>query len=143
MEEKSLVKVSAFNLPISTKHAIELCSFIKGKNINKVKTKLNLVIEEKFVIKLTRFDKKRAHKKGHLGPGFYPKKASKHFLNLLNTLEGNAKNLGFDVEKLFIQSAIANKASLSWHYSRHRGRRMKRSHVTIFAAQEKNKQTKK
>ncbi len=137
MEEKDLVKVSGFDLPISTKHAIELCSFIKGKNISKIKAKLNMVLDEKFVVPLKRFKHKRGHKKGHLGPGFYPKKASKHFLNLLNTLEGNAKNKGFNVEKLIIQNAFANRAPISWHYSRHRGRRMKRSHVIILAEQEK------
>lgn len=139
MEETNLVKVSGFDLPISTKHAIELCTFVKGKTITNAKSKLNMVIEEKFAIKLTRFDKKRAHRKGHMGPGFYPKKASKHFLNLLNTLEANAKNQGLNVEKLIIAKAITNKGGLSWHYSRHRGRRMKRSQVTLFAEERKDK----
>jgi len=137
MAEKDLVKVYASDLPISTKHAIELCSFMKGKEVAKIKSKLNMVIDEKFVIQLKRFKHKRGHKQGHLGPGFYPKKASEHFLNLIKTLEGNAKNLGFNVEKLIIHNAFANRAGVSWHYSRHRGRRMKRTHVTIFAEQKK------
>lgn len=140
MADEKLVKVSGFDLPISPKHAIELCSFIKGKHIGKVKAKLNMVLDEKFVIQLKRFKHKRGHKKGHLGPGFYPKKASKHFLNLLNTLESNAKNQGLDIENLFVEKAMANRAPISWHYSRHRGRRMKRTHVTIVAAQQKIKQ---
>lgn len=139
MTEKNIVKVSGFDMPISSKHAIELCSFIKGKNVNNIKTKLNQVIEEKFVVQLKRFKHKRGHKKGHLGPGFYPKKASKHFLNLINTLEGNAKNLGLNTENLIIEKAIANRAPISWHYSRHRGRRMKRTHVTLFALEKGKK----
>ena len=135
MTEEKLVKVNAFNLPISTKHAIELCGFIKGKEISKIKQKLNLVIEEKLVVPLKRFKHKRGHKKGHLGPGFYPKKASKYFLDLLNTLEGNARNQGLNADSLVIEKASANKASLSWHYSRHRGRRMKRTHIALFAQQ--------
>lgn len=134
-QENNLVKASGFNLPISTKHAITICSFIKGKDITKIKNILNKVLEEKEVIKLKRFYHKRGHKKGHLGPGFYPKKASLHFLNLLQTLEANAKNKGLNSELLQIEKAIANKASLSWHYSRHRGRRMKRTHVEIFASE--------
>lgn len=135
MVEKELVKASGFNLPISTKHAIELCSFMKGKEISKIKDTLNKVLEEKAVIKLKRFYHKRGHKKGHLGPGFYPKKASLHFLQLLKTLEGNAKNKGINSELLKIEKAIANRASVSWHYSRHRGRRMKRTHVEIYASE--------
>lgn len=134
-QEKELVKASGFNLPISTKHAIELCSFIKGKNIPKIKETLNLVLDEKEVIQLKRFKHKRGHKKGKKGPGFYPKKATEHFLVLINTLEGNARNKGMDAEKLVIEKAIANKGPLSWHYSRHRGRRMKNAHVTLFAYQ--------
>src|SRR3989338_7029717 len=126
MAEKDLVKVYASDLPISTKHAIELCSFMKGKELAKIKSKLNMVIEEKFVIPLKRFKHKRGHKQGHLGPGFYPKKASKHFLDLLTTLEGNAKNKGLNAETLIIENAISNRESISWHYSRHRGRKMKR-----------------
>ncbi|MBS3171177.1 50S ribosomal protein L22 [Candidatus Woesearchaeota archaeon] len=142
MEEKDLVKVSGFNLPISTKHAIELCSYIKGKEVSKIKDTLNKVIQEKTVIKLRRFYHKRGHKKGHLGPGFYPKKASMHFLQLLQTLEGNAKNKGLNSELLKIEKAITNQASLSWHYSRHRGRRQKRTNVEIYASEKSKNKTK-
>ena len=139
MADEKLVKAVGLDLPISPKHAIELCTYIKGKELVKVKAKLNLVIEEKFVMPLSRFDRKRGHKAGHLGPGFYPKKASKHFLNLIKTLEGNAKNQGLNLENLYIQNAMANRAPISWHYSRHRGRRMKRTHVTLFAKQRETK----
>ena len=135
-QEKDLVKVSGSNLPISMKHAIEICSFMKGKEIAKIRKVLNNVLEEKEVIKLKRFYHKRGHKKGHQGPGFYPKKASMHFLQLLTTLEGNAKNKGLNSELLKIEKAITNQESLSWHYSRHRGRRMKRTHVEIYASEQ-------
>jgi len=135
MVEKELIKVSGLNLPISPKHAIELCTFIRGKNLTKIKNVLNLVINEKEAIQLRRFKHKRGHKKGKKGPGFYPKKASKYFLELLNTLEGNAKNQGIDITNLVIEKAMANRASISWHYGRHRGRRTKRSHVELYAYQ--------
>ena len=41
---------------------------------------MKLVLKSK---DLKRFKHKRGHKQGHLGPGFYPKKASEHFLNLI------------------------------------------------------------
>ncbi len=134
-EEKNLAKVSGSGLPISTKHAIEICSFMKGKEIAKIRKVLNNVLEEKEVIKLKRFYHKRGHKAGHQGPGFYPKKASMHFLQLLQTLEGNAKNKGLNSELLKIEKAIANSGSVSWHYSRHKGRRMKRTDVEIYASE--------
>ena len=144
MTEKETVKASGIDLPISAKHAIEICSFMKGKEIGKIKDTLNKVIEEKVAIKLKRFYHKRGHKKGHIGPGFYPKKASMHFLQLLTTLEGNAKNQGINAELLKIDKAITNRSSVSWHYGRHRGRRMKRTCVEIFASEkEKIKETKK
>ena len=132
-ENKELVKVSGFDLPISPKHAIELCSFIKGKEIIKVKNRLALVLEEKEIIPLKRFKHKRGHKKGIGGPGFYPKKASMHFLMLLNTLQSNAKNQGLDSDNLIVENAFTNRAAISWRGGTQSGRRTKRSHVTIFA----------
>ncbi len=145
MTEKDLVKASGFNLPISTKHAIELCSFIKGKEVQKIKDTLNKVIQEKTVIKLKRFYHKRGHKKGHLGPGFYPKKASKHFLQLLQTLEGNAKNKGLNSDLLKIEKAITNSGSTSWHYGRGhaRGTRQKRTSVEIYASEKQKSKEEK
>ncbi|MBI2672497.1 50S ribosomal protein L22 [Candidatus Woesearchaeota archaeon] len=133
MTDKTIARVKGNDMPISTKHAIEICSFIKGKDVAKAKSILTSVMDQKFVIPLKRFKHKRGHKKGKIGPGFYPVKASKYFVGLLNTLEANAKNIGLNAEGLVIDKVIANKGPKAWHYSRHRGRVMKRSCVEIFA----------
>src|SRR3989344_1433750 len=103
MADKQITRVKGNDIPISTKHAIEICSFIKGKEVSKAKNILASVIVQKFAVPLKRFKHKRGHKKGKIGPGFYPVKASKHFLDLLNTLEANAKNLGLNSEFLVIE----------------------------------------
>lgn len=137
-----IAKVKGTALPISTKHAIEICNFIRNKSIEKSKKQLGLVLEKKLAIPLKKFHKDRGHKKGKIGPGFYPQKATKHIIILLNSLEANAQNKGITTKSLILTKAIANKASTPVKYGRQRGIRAKRTHIN-FEAQELKTKTKK
>ena len=53
------------NLPISTKHSVELARFIRGKPVEKVKKLLNLVLEKKVAVPYKRYDTHIAHKSTH------------------------------------------------------------------------------
>ncbi len=129
------VHINGRDLPISTKHSIEISKFIRHKTISWAKKQLNLVLDKKIAVPLKRFNKDRGHRKGKVGPGFYPQKATKEILKLLISLEGYAQNKGLDKENLYIKEIIPNKASTSYHYGRIRGIQTKSTHIKIIAAE--------
>lgn len=135
--------VNGRNLPISTKHAIEIAKFIKGKSIQKSKALLEHVVQKKIAVPFTRFKRDMGHKPGRMAAGRYPEKASQHFITLLDSLESNALNKGLDTESLIITTIIPNKASRPWHPGRQRRTKMKRTHVTILAEEMVNEKSKK
>lgn len=131
------------NLPISTKHAIEICNFIRYKNLDKARIQLKLVLIKKLAIPLKRFNKDRGHKKGRIAAGFYPIKASKEIINLLNNVEANAQNKGMNIKELILKEVIANKASTPYHYGRQRGIKVRRTHIEITVEEKKQTSKKK
>ncbi len=135
--------VRGVDLSISTKHSIEICNFIRHKPIDKVRNYLELVLQEKEALPLRRFHKDRGHRRGNMGPGFYPKKATKEFISLLDSLKANAQNQGLNPTDLVISRAIANKASIPHRYGRQRGIKAKRTHIEIVAEEKSTKENKK
>jgi len=83
---------SISNARISFKHSIILCKEIKGKKLEKAKTFLQNLVDEKESL-----DKK------------YYTNASKKILEVIKNAEQNAKVKNIDVEKLFIKIAKADK----------------------------------
>ena len=138
MTEEIFAKVMGNDLPISTKHSIEIADFIRYKNLQKARNILQLTINEELPLPLKRFHKDRGHKKGNIGPGFYPKKAATHIIKLLNSLEANAKNKGMDPDLLFIAEITANRAAGRSHMGRNRGK-MKSTNLKIIAKEKKQK----
>ncbi len=132
------------DMPISTKHAIEICNFIKGKSLPLSKKLLQDVMEKKRAVPFHIFKRNIGHKPGHLAAGRYPYKASQHILKLLTSLESNAQNKGLDVNSLVVTTIIPNRASRPYHMGRKRRVKMKRTHIQIIAeerAPEKKQQT--
>lgn len=126
--------VRGLNLPISWKDSVEVCRFLRKKNLQKAKKMLQRVLDKKLAVPIKRYGlADRGHRPGKIGPGFYPQKATKEILNLLNTLEANAQDKGLNVSNLILNELIPNKASLPWHQGRKRRRKMKRSHIKIIA----------
>ena len=139
MTEEIIAKVVGLDLPISTKHTIEIADFIRGKSIQIARKQLQLVINKELAIPLQRFHKDRGHRKGeHIAQGFYPKKATEHIITLLNSLESNSKDKGMDANLLFISEIIPNTAAARWHSGRNRGK-MKSTNLTIYAKEKKEK----
>ncbi|MFH1209567.1 MAG: uL22 family ribosomal protein, partial [archaeon] len=97
----------------------------KAKNI------LERVIQKKQAIPYRVYNKSIPHRKGNMATGRYPIKTSSIILKLLNSAEKNAQNKGL-LSKLYICAIYANKGPKQFHYSRHRGRVMKRTHLTII-----------
>lgn len=130
-KKKSHAEVNARNARISTKHAIYICKYIKGKEIQKAISELNEVIGKKVAVPMRG---EMAHKKGKgfttSGSGRYPVKAAKEFTNLLKSLRANAEYNEME-EPYIIKEAVSNKASRP--YRRFGSRRMKRTHVYLKA----------
>ena len=140
-----MARANGSSIPVSFKHSIEICNFIRGKNVNYAKNVLSGVIKEKQTIPFKRFDGDVGHKKG-MAAGRYPKKASKEILDMINLVEANAQFKGLNTSNLVITHINANKASLVTHFGRKRSRRAKRTNVEIVVqekATEKKQPAKK
>src|SRR3989344_1968617 len=120
MTNENQAKVVGSNLPISTKHTIEISNFIRHMNIQQAKELLQRVIEKKQAIPFKRFNRDTGHRKGKIAAGRYPVSASKEILALLNSLESNAQDKGLNTNYLYLTTIIPNKASNTYHYGRQR-----------------------
>lgn len=138
MNKENTAKIKGLDLPISTKHSIEIANFIKYKPLNRARSQLNLVLEKRLAIPLKKYHKDRGHRKGAIGPGFFPEKATKEILKLLKSLEGNAQNAGLATGALILNKIIVNKAHSPSHGGRNRGK-LKRTHIEIEVIEEEKK----
>jgi large subunit ribosomal protein L22 len=107
----TIARGKANELPISPKHAMEIARFIRNKKTGEVVSYLEDVIAEKKAIPFRRFNRKVAHKRGLTGwdAGRYPRKASKAYIRLINSVTKNAEYLGLDTERLEIIHVAANR----------------------------------
>ncbi len=129
------------DLSISTKQAIEISNFIRGKSIKKSKILLQNVLDKKIAVPFRRFNMDVGHKSS-IGPGRYPQKSTREIMKLLDSLEANAQNKGLDINKLYIKTIIPNKASRPFHFGRKRGIKMKRTHIDIIASEIEERENK-
>lgn len=132
-EEKTMVRVSGRNLPISKKTSREVCHFIKGKDVNKIIGYLKEVEKLKLPIPFLRFRHDVPHRKGNIGPGRFPKKSASHILDLLNTLKSNANDKGLNSEGLLLVYANVSPGPRLMHYGRHRSSVRKMCNIELIA----------
>ena len=134
--KKIEVAVNGKSVPISTKYSMAICKFIKYKTIEQATKDLEDVIVKKKAVPMKG---EIPHRKGRIMSGRFPKRASEHFIILLNSLAKNAIN--HEEEEPIIVEALANLAQ------RPRGRfgavKKKRSHITIVAKEKKQIKRKK
>jgi large subunit ribosomal protein L22 len=144
MTEEHTAKVIGRNLSISTKQTIEIANHIRGRNLLQAKEILSKVMTKKHAVPYRRFNMDTGHRKGKVGPGRYPIKASKEIIMLLESLEANAQNKGLDIDALYIKTIIPNQGVTSWRYGRHRRRQTRRTNLEIIAEEkEEEKKTKR
>lgn len=142
-DAERMAKAAGVDLGISTKQAIEICSALRRKNLQKAKALLEDVIAMKKPIQFKRFTNGIGHKKGDMGAGAYPVKAATAFLSLLNSVEINAQNKGLNTGQLAIIHICAHKAARPMHYGRKGRSEFKRSHVEVVVAEQKEPEKKK
>ncbi len=140
---ENMAKASAKDLPISSKHAIEICNFIRSKNVQKVKAILEEVIKLKQAIPFKRFTEGCGHRKGDMLTGAYPEKASRFILEVVKSAEANAVNKGLNSSNLIIKHICANRGSHMFHQGRQGRRRFKRTHLEVVVEEVKAKEEKK
>jgi len=136
--KKSEAVVVGDNLPISTKQAMGICDFIRGRKISDAISNLEMVEKLKKAVPMKG---EYAHRKGkRMSSGKFPKKAAGVFIRLLKSLSANANALG--VEEPIIAVAIPNIAQRP--FGRFGATRKKRTHVKIIAKMKvkDNKKTK-
>ncbi len=125
IEKKTEATIFGKSIPISTKHSISICRFIKGKKIEDCIIYLEEVIKQKKAIPMKG---EIPHRRGKMMSGRFPKKASQYFIKLLKNLNSNAGING--LENPIIKEATATFASRP--YATH-GRRKKRTNIRIIA----------
>lgn len=128
---------SGRDLGMSTKASVEICRWIRYRNLQKAKNLLQLVLEKKLAVPYLKFIQDVGHKPG-IRSGRYPVKAVKEILTLLESVEKNAVFKNLNVDNLKIVHINAHKASTPMQQGRHGGRVMKRTHVEIVVAEEKS-----
>ena len=123
--KKTEAVVNARNLPISTKHAIAICDYIRKKDIDKAILMLEEVGKMKKAIPMKG---EIPHKKGKIMSGRYPIKAVGEFIKILKSLKANAIVNELELEKyiLFCKANIAARP-----YRRFGRTRFKRTHVSL------------
>lgn len=119
----------ALDIPVSTKHCIEICRSLRYKNTTYAKKFLEEVVNLKRAVPFKKFYKDTGHKAG-MAAGRFPQKAAKEILDLVKSVEANALVKGLNASDLKITKIIANKASIPLTGGRRRTA-TKRSHVEI------------
>ena len=123
------------NLPISTKHCVEISNYLRYKNTNLAKKFLEDVSTLKKAVPFKRFNRDRGHKPG-MAAGRYPQKAAKEFLRLIKSAVSNAQDKGLNTSNLKIVKIMANKASVPLTGGRNR-HGTKRTHLEIIVKEGK------
>ncbi|MBN2141707.1 50S ribosomal protein L22 [Candidatus Woesearchaeota archaeon] len=132
--KENVVRIVGRDLGLSRKKSVEMCKFIKGREIAKAKAILEKVKEKQLAVPFTRSTNGAGHRKGPMAGGKYPLKGAMEFLKLLKQLEANAQAKGLS-SSLKIIHACAQQASEPFRYGRKRRVQMKRCHIEL-AAQE-------
>lgn len=128
--------VNSYNVHISTKYAMAICKFIKGKTIEQAIADLEQVMVKRKAVPMKG---EIPHRKGKMMSGRYPVRASEKFVAVLKTLRGNVN--ANDMDEPIISEAIANYAPRP--LGRFGAWQRKRTHLMIKASEKKSLKKKK
>ncbi len=137
IKPEHVAKASTKNAPVSTKHCIELCRWLRYKNTSEAKKMLEEVIGLKRAVPYRKFVRDIGHRAG-MSTGRFPQKASKEMLKLVKSVEANAQGKGLDISNLKIIRILANRAPTPFTGSRHR-HGTKRTHIEMEVMERKSK----
>ncbi|MFO7710803.1 MAG: 50S ribosomal protein L22 [Candidatus Woesearchaeota archaeon] len=129
--KENTAKALALNAGVSTKQAIEVCNYIRGKPLARAKKELEEIIAHKRPLPMRRFNQEGTGHKPGIGPGKYPENTCSAIHDLLENAESNAKFKGLDTTKLKIIHILANRGPQQMRHGRKRGVVAKRTHLEV------------
>ena len=141
-DKEHMARVIGRSLPISFKQSVEICNFIRNKEVGYAKNVLKRVAELRQAIPFRRFRHNIGHKT-KIGVGRYPGKASNEILKLISSVEANAQFKGLNTANLVVNSIIVNKASKAMRIGSKRTRRAKRTNIEIVVQEKAAKTSEK
>lgn len=106
----------AKDVDMSMKDAVNVAHFLKGMTLERAKDVLEKVIAKETPVPYFRYLDSVSHRKG-MGPGRYPVRAARAFLDLLNNVEANAEFKSLDTDSLVIRHISASKGRMIKKYS--------------------------
>jgi len=96
IDPKTMARAYGKEVDMSPKHALEIANMIRGMTVENAKQYLLKVARMEKAVPFRKYGS-AGHRKGGMGPGRYPVKASKRFLKLLHEVAANAE-LHIDTE---------------------------------------------
>ncbi len=109
-DKKKMARACKRWVRISHKAASEVARHVAGMKVEKAKRFLMDIVKMRRAVPFRRYNSDLAHKPG-IGAGRYPVGVAREILDLVESAEKNAENLGLDVSRLYIRSLLVMKAS--------------------------------
>jgi ribosomal protein L22 len=128
--KKESVKAYGRSLGVSTKVAVAICKFLKGKSVDKAIEDLEAVTKLKKAVPMKG---EIPHRKGRIMSGRFPERAAADVLILVKSLKSNAAQ--HDIEVPVITEAVPNKAQRP--FAKGGRARRKATHITLVATEKK------
>jgi large subunit ribosomal protein L22 len=118
-------------MPISPRHSIAICKYIRGWRLERAKDFLADVVKLKAAVPDRRYGGS-GHRRGKLGPGRYPEKAARQILKVLEGAEANAEYKGLVTEDMVVVHIAAHRGR-AWEgrFARARGRATPKIRETV------------
>lgn len=101
---------------ISLKDAVNIAHFLRGMTLSRAKETLERVMDKKEPVPYFRYLDSVSHRKG-MGPGRYPVKAARSFMELLNSVEANAEFKSLNTDSLVLKHIAASKGRMIKKYT--------------------------
>ena len=118
-------------LTISPKLAREVAGMVRGMKVDKAIQALEDVVALKRPVPLKRYNKRVSHKQG-VGPGRYPEKVAKAFLNIIQSAVANAEYKGLDVDSMVLRTITVSRGrTIPGHMPRAHGRATQWNQETV------------
>jgi len=141
LEGNNLVSARTVNLDCHHKHCYHIAKAIRGMNAEDAINYLEDVVEKKRAIPYQRRSRKgrggntmAGHRKGKMGPGKFPNKASKEFIKLINSAMDNARQRfdTIDPEDMMITHVAAHRGQVATNWRpRAQGRATPSNHYQV------------
>lgn len=133
-DAERMARAVGLGLPISVKHSVNVCTYIRSKPLARAKRELQMTADLKRPLPFGRYNWDLAHRAG-MAAGSFPSKACKFIAQVLASAEANAVQKGLNPASLVVAHICAHKGARNMHGGRHRGRVAKNTHIEIVLAE--------